>query len=131
MFNHGNNDLSSSNRGLQSYNVGNETDDYTSEFIDSILKQPDELFYEVPSFQNNSSFPSESLFRGSFIKEFIWLLKYGINEFRGIVICFISNIMRLQPSVTAAQIVVAMIKHGGRSHCFLDLLMDWWKKFVI
>ncbi|PNT08800.1 hypothetical protein POPTR_012G007500v4 [Populus trichocarpa] len=68
MFNHGNNDLSSSNRGLQSHNVGNETDDYTSEFIDSILKQPDELFYEVPSFQNNSSFPSESLFRGSLLR---------------------------------------------------------------
>lgn len=68
MFNHSNNDLSSSNRGLQSHNVGNETDDYTSEFIDSILKQPDELFYEVPSFQNNSSFPSESLFRGSLLR---------------------------------------------------------------
>ncbi|KAJ6976452.1 hypothetical protein NC653_028552 [Populus alba x Populus x berolinensis] len=68
MFNHGINDLSSSNRGLQSHNVGNETDDYTSEFIDSILKQPDELLYEVPGFQNNSSFPSESLFRGSLLR---------------------------------------------------------------
>ncbi|KAJ6418905.1 hypothetical protein OIU84_002137 [Salix udensis] len=67
MFYHGNNELSSSNRGMQSHNGGNETDADTTEFINSILKQPDEHLYEVPSVQDISSFPSESLFSGSLL----------------------------------------------------------------
>ncbi|KAF9671025.1 hypothetical protein SADUNF_Sadunf12G0003800 [Salix dunnii] len=67
MFYHGNNELSSSNRRMQSHNGGNETDADTTEFINSILKQPDEHLYEVPSVQDISSFPSESLFSGSLL----------------------------------------------------------------
>uniref|UniRef100_A0A6N2K991 NAC domain-containing protein n=1 Tax=Salix viminalis TaxID=40686 RepID=A0A6N2K991_SALVM len=67
MFYHGNNELSSSNRGMQSHNGGNETDADTTEFINSVLKQPDEHLYEVPSVQGISSFPSESLFSGSLV----------------------------------------------------------------
>ncbi|KAG5233632.1 NAC domain-containing protein [Salix suchowensis] len=67
MFYHGNNELSSSNRGMQSHNGGNETDADTTEFINSILTQPDEHLYESPGVQDISSFPSESLFSGSLV----------------------------------------------------------------
>ncbi|CAK7324287.1 unnamed protein product [Dovyalis caffra] len=59
----------SSNRGLQFHTVANETDAYTSEFIDSIFKQPDEFSYKESSIQNMSSIPRESVKNVVFVKD--------------------------------------------------------------